>query len=114
VTSRHRWRSHSPTDAAWRPRANLTRAERSAEQDCAAGGHEARVVEWPDGRIASASIELKALPKSRRLYAYLRFSADGRTRNRYVGEVGESTREANLMQAWRLAHEKGLLRWDVT
>lgn len=114
MTPRHRWRPHGPADTAWRPQANLTRAERSAEQDRAAGGHQARAVELPDGRTVSASIELKVLPKSRRLYAYLRFSADGRTHNRYVGEVDEPTREANLTCAWRLVHEKGLLRWDIT
>lgn len=113
MTPSHRWRPHGPADIAWRPRANLTRAERSAEQDHAAGGHQARAVELPDGRTVSASIELKLLPKSRRLYSYLRFSVDGRTHNRYVGEVDEPTREANLSRAWQLAHEKGLLRWEI-
>lgn len=48
------------------------------------------------------------------MYAYLRFSVDGKTHNRYVGEVDEPTREANLTRAWRLVHEKSLLDWDIT
>lgn len=114
MTSNHRWRPQHPADEAWRPRPNLTRAERSAEQDRAAGDRSARAIELPDGRTVSASIELKVFPKSRRVYAYLRFSVDGKTHNRYVGEVDEPTREANLTRAWCLAHERGLLAWDIT
>lgn len=114
MTSQHGWRPQGPADDAWRPQPNLNRAERSAEQDHAAGGHQARFIELPDGRTITASIELKVPPKSRRVYAYLRFSVADKTYNRYVGQVAEPTRAANLMRAWQLAHEKGLLGWDLT
>lgn len=107
--SRSRWEPESPLRASYRPPAGETRVERVAEQDAAAGGRAARRVVLADGRLATASIELKALPKSRRVYAYLRHAQGGRTVNRYVGEpVGETRTEA-LADAWRQAHAKGLL-----
>ncbi|WP_240742192.1 very short patch repair endonuclease [Micromonospora zingiberis] len=42
------------------------------------------------------------------MYAYLRWSVDGKTHERYVGEVAEQTRSANLAMAWRLAHKRSL------
>jgi DNA mismatch endonuclease (patch repair protein) len=62
-----------------------------------------------DGRTAAASVELKALPKSRRVYGYLRHSDGRRTVNRYIGQVTGTTRAEALRDAWRQAREKGLL-----
>lgn len=60
-----------------------------------------------DGAVALASIELKQL--GRRLYAYLRHQANGRTVVRYVCQVDRATREDNLVVAWRVAQQRGLL-----
>ena len=40
-----------------------------------------------DGRTATASVALKHWPKSRRVYAYLRYWVDGRTVVAYIGDV---------------------------
>jgi DNA mismatch endonuclease, patch repair protein len=78
------------------------------EQDNAAGGHDRRVIELRDGRTALASISLRVYKKSRRIRAYLRWSEQGRTRETYLGEVDDETRDENLRSAWRFAHEQGL------
>jgi DNA mismatch endonuclease (patch repair protein) len=104
-----RWKETPPDPRAWRGRPGLTRAARTAEQDQAAGGRDRRLVDLGDGRTARASVELKVLPRTRRIRAYLRWSDKGRTRERYLGEVAEPTREQNLALAWRMAHEQGLL-----
>ncbi|WP_281245651.1 very short patch repair endonuclease [Amycolatopsis marina] len=48
-------------------------------------------------------------PSGRRVYAYLRWSIRGKTRECYLGEVHASTRTENLTQAWRQIHATGLL-----
>ncbi|WP_307824275.1 very short patch repair endonuclease [Oerskovia paurometabola] len=62
-----------------------------------------------DGRAARASVELKLLPKQRRIRAYLRWSQGGKTRVSYLGEVERPTRAQNLRAAWDIAREKDLL-----
>ncbi|MFE2277411.1 very short patch repair endonuclease [Streptomyces sp. NPDC059454] len=61
-----------------------------------------------DGRYARASVALKLYRRTRRIRAYLRWSQDGSTRERYVCEVDHPTRRENLAEAWRRAHEMGL------
>jgi len=97
------WRSSRPDPAAWRPAPGLTAAQRVAEQDTAAGGRDTRSLQLPDGRHALASVALRVLPSSRRIYAYLRWYDQGKTHERYLGEVSELTRAANLAAGWRLA-----------
>ena len=104
-----RWREKPPNPRAWKARPGLSRAARTAEQDQAAGGRDRRLVDLGDGRTARASVELKVLPKTRRIRAYLRWSDHGRTRERYLGEVTEDTREQNLALAWRMAREQQLV-----
>ena len=99
----------TPDDEDWQPQSGLTRGERSAEQDRAAGSNERRRVQLENGRWSTASVELKRLPKGRRVYGYLRYSDGGRTVNRYIGEVTAESRSAALKRAWDRAHEKGLV-----
>lgn len=98
-----------PSDEAWKPPPDLSRSQRAAEQDTAAGGRDRRIVHFKDGRTATASVELKRLPRSRRVYGYLRYSSQGRTVNRYIGDTTAHTRLEALEKAWCLAHHKGLL-----
>lgn len=98
-----------PPDRAWRPTAGASRAERAAEQDTAAGGTANRQIPLEDGSTATASISLRLLPKSRRIYAYLRWSDSGRTRERYVCEATAQTRSENLALAWQAARGQGLV-----
>jgi hypothetical protein len=86
-----------------------TRSERAAEQDRAAGGPTARQVKLADGRTATGSIRLQRLPKSRRVYAYLRYSVDGRTITKYAGDATAKTRESALRRAWSQAQSGGLM-----
>lgn len=109
-----RWKDKTPPERAWKGKQGLSRAARSAEQDRAAGGRHRRIVDLGDGRTACASIELKLLPKTRRIRAYLRWSDKGRSPALYVGEVDHDTRAANLRQAWRMAAERGLLAEEKT
>jgi hypothetical protein len=83
-----------------------------SEQDAAAGGRRRRLIDLGAGLTARASIRLKNLPKSRRIYAYLRYSLDGKTITKYVGDVTNDDRGAALRAAWKLAHNKGLLTPD--
>lgn len=106
------WRREIPGERAWKPDSPQGRRSARAvalEQDRAAGGRNARLVILPDGREVRASIELKRQSKRRRIYANLRFSCDGRTTVRYVGEVTCDTREANLRQAWEIVREKEII-----
>ncbi|GAA3860716.1 hypothetical protein GCM10022243_28540 [Saccharothrix violaceirubra] len=105
-----RWKQGPLADEAWRPPTGLSRVERMAEQNSAAGGAAARLKVLADGRTAHASVALRRQPNGRRVYAYLRWSVDGRTRERYVCEVDRSTRADNLTVAWLAAHDAGLLR----
>lgn len=86
-----------------------TRDQHAEEQDKAAGGLAARSVKLANGGVATASICLKHLPKSRRVYAYLRYSVNGKTRTKYVGDATASTRYKALSNAWVEARERGLM-----
>lgn len=103
------WRNAQPPDRAWKPRHGLTRAARSAEQDRAAGGAHRRVV-LDSEQERTGSISLRLYARTRRIRAYLRWSENGKTRERYVGEVDQNTRAANLAQAWERARSAGLVR----
>lgn len=103
-----RWREARPADAAWRAPSGLSVTARRHEQDLAAGGRDRRLLTLPDGDSAVGSICLRLPAKGRRVYAYLRWSVDGKTHERYVGEVTEQTRAANLSAAWRIAHQRSL------
>lgn len=111
MPSHSRWlpEDQTPSDSDWQPPPHLTRAERSAEQDRAAGGKERRRVALESGKLATASVELKRLPKGRRVYGYLRYSDGSHTVNRYIGEVTADSREQALKRAWDVARAKGLL-----
>lgn len=108
-TEAGRWKDKPPPARAWKGKPGLNRAARSAEQDRAAGGRERRIVDLGDGRTARASVQLKVLPKTRRIRAYLRWSDGGRSPERYLGEVSETTRARNLAAAWHMAFEQGLV-----
>jgi DNA mismatch endonuclease (patch repair protein) len=104
------WRKSRPQDIAWRAPDGFTRQQRALEQDLAAGGRNMRAISLPDGRIASASIALRVLPKGRRIYAYLRWSDRCKTTERYVGEVSGATRAENLAEAWTQVLQQDVLR----
>lgn len=104
-----RWKHDPPPDRAWKGRPGRGRDAQAAEQDRAAGGRLRRSVDLGDGRFARASVELKVLPDTRRIRAYLRWSDGGKSPARYLGEVEHDTRAANLAQGWGLAWRKGLL-----
>jgi len=101
--SRHR--DQRPNPAAYRPPAGLTLDQRAAEQDEAAGSRTTRLVTRDDGTIVSASVALRCYPNSRRVYAYLRWSASSRgTAERYIGDVSDCPDRATaLRDAWRQA-----------
>ncbi|MCF0093111.1 very short patch repair endonuclease [Micromonospora sp. MH99] len=103
------WADKPPEPRAWKGRQGRTRRAASLEQDRAAGGPERRWVDLGDGRQARASVELKLLPKTRRIRAYLRWSDNGRSPTRYLGEVEYTTRAENLTEGWRLAWSRGFL-----
>lgn len=112
-SSDRRWAPQQPTDRAWKGRSGRNRHGAILEQDRAAGGRDRRWLELSDGRLARASVELKMLPRTRRIRAYLRWSENGRSPTHYLGEVGQATRAANLAEGWRLAWGKGLLAPSV-
>jgi DNA mismatch endonuclease (patch repair protein) len=103
-----RWRQGHPPETAWKPKHGLSLTDRSLEQDRAANGHDARLIPLADGRVAIGSIALRLYPKTRRVYAYLRWSDRGQTRERYIGEVKADSRAKNLAEAWRLVAERRL------
>lgn len=84
-------------------------ADYAAEQDEAAGGRARRLVSLPGGGSAMASIRLKCLPHSRRVYAYLRYSLAGKTVTKYVGDATAPTRFEALRKAWKLARKRSLV-----
>lgn len=84
-------------------------ADYASEQDATAGGRDRRQVRLPGGGAATASVRLKCLPNSRRVYAYLRYSMSGRTVTKYVGDATAPTRPDALRKAWKLVHQKGLI-----
>jgi DNA mismatch endonuclease (patch repair protein) len=86
----------------------MASADRAREQDQAAGGRQRRMIRLAGNRVALASVALRLPPRSRRVYAYLRWSVDGKTNERYICEVTGSTREKNLQAAWRTVRARGL------
>ncbi|MGW2227122.1 very short patch repair endonuclease [Streptomyces formicae] len=104
-----RWKGQMPPERAHKARAGMTKAARTAEQDRAAGGRHRRAVRVGQGRYARASVALRLYRSTRRLRAYLRWSDEGVTRERYVGEVDKPTRGANLALAWTMAREAGMV-----
>ena len=82
-----RWNPAPLETAAWRARPGMTVAERATEQDSAAGGREIRIVELDNGRLVLASVYLRLPPKSRRVYAYMRWSEGRKTHERYICQV---------------------------
>ncbi|WP_405502545.1 very short patch repair endonuclease [Streptomyces anulatus] len=103
------WKHDPPPNRAWKGRPGRARSAIAAEQDRAAGGRHRRSVDLGDGRFARASVELKVLPDTRRIRAYLRWSDGGKSPARYLGQVDHETRAANLAEGWRMAWGKGLL-----
>ncbi|MFJ1931867.1 MULTISPECIES: very short patch repair endonuclease [unclassified Kitasatospora] len=97
------------TDRSWRPKPGLDTAQRSKEQDRAAGGYDHRLVDAGEGRLRPASVVLNRSARTGRIKAVLRWSADGRSKTVSLGEVDHPTRAANLREGWHLAQEAGLL-----
>ena len=79
------------------------------EQDLAAGGAEYRKVRLDDGRVATASVEIRVLPRGYQEWAWLRFKAGSKTSRRYIGKVTSETRELSLALAWRIARENQVI-----
>ncbi|MFJ3747578.1 very short patch repair endonuclease [Streptomyces albidoflavus] len=102
-----RWRDRLPPERAYKRRAGA--AAPTVEQDRAAGGRNRRNVDLGDGRLARASITLRLYRSTRRIRAYLRWSQEGKTEERYVCEVESDSRKQNLVEAWRQARAKGFL-----
>ena len=67
------------------------------------------MVSLGEGRSARASVTLRVYPNTRRVRAALRWSQDGKSPERYLGEVDHDTRAANLAEAWKRAQVAGLL-----
>jgi DNA mismatch endonuclease, patch repair protein len=67
------------------------------------------MVQVGEDQWSTASVELKRLPKGRRVYGYLRYTQHGRTVNRYIGDVTSESRRLALRKGWDLARRKGLL-----
>lgn len=99
----HRATRADPT--AYRPPLGLTIAGRAEEQDNAAGSRAARMIAREDGTLVVASVALRCYRNSRRVYAYLRWSAlNGKTAERYLGDVSECPdRDSALRRAWGVA-----------
>jgi DNA mismatch endonuclease, patch repair protein len=102
-----RWREPRLDDLAWRATPGLSRSARTAEQDQAAGGRELRRVAGTS-RPVLASVYFRRTA-GRRIYAYLRWSDGGRTAEQYVCEAVHEQRSDNLVEAWKVIHEQGLL-----
>ncbi|MFH8991612.1 very short patch repair endonuclease [Streptomyces sp. NPDC017940] len=101
-----RWKNQLPRELAWKRNEEATPHE---EQDRAAGGRQRRFVDLGNNGRARASIRLTVRANNRRIRATLRWSDQGKTRERYLGEVSHSTRDENLVEAWRMAREAGHL-----
>lgn len=96
-------------ESAWRARKGMTASQRTVEQDEAAGGRENRRMITSSGRHVLASVYLRLPPKSRRVYAYLRWPEGRKTQERYIGQVTAEDRAGNLAQAWAEVSRKGLM-----
>ena len=107
-----RVRATKPDPALYLPAKGLTRSERAAEQDMAAGSQEARLISRQDGTTARGSVALRCYSDSRRVYAYLRWSdGAGRTAERYIGDVSDNAeRSSALRDAWNRVHMDFSLR----
>jgi DNA mismatch endonuclease (patch repair protein) len=102
-----RWKAQLPPERAYKRRTGAVAP--AVEQDRAAGGRHRRGVTLDDGRYARASISLRLYRRTRRIRAYLRWSQDGRTHERYVCEVEHDSRRQNLAEAWQRAWDRGLV-----
>jgi len=105
-------RDQRPDPATYRPATGLTAAQRTAEQDTAAGGRRSRLITRVDGGVVAASVALRSFPQSRGIYAYLRWSASSSgTAERYLGDVSDCpTRDVALRVAWQRALQHGTSR----
>ena len=83
--------------------------EKTEEQDLAAGGAEFRKIQLDDGVVATASIDVRVLPRSYQDWAWIRFKTGGKTLKRYIGRVTSETRELSLALAWRMVREKQVI-----
>ncbi|MFE7936886.1 very short patch repair endonuclease [Streptomyces griseoincarnatus] len=108
-TEQRGWNDQLPSEKAYKARPGLSRDKRTAEQDEAVGGRHRRAVLLPNGQYARASIQLRLYQRTRRIRAYLRWSAGGETEERYVCDVNEATRAANLALAWKRARAAGMV-----
>ncbi|WP_367620162.1 very short patch repair endonuclease [Nocardia sp. PE-7] len=105
-TDEHGWNQHLPSARAYKRRQGAVAP--AIEQDRAAGGRHRRSVDLGDGRVARASVSLRVFRRTRRIRAYLRWSCDGKSVERYICEVTRDSRKENLAQAWREAHAQRL------
>ncbi|MFJ9704760.1 very short patch repair endonuclease [Streptomyces sp. NPDC101234] len=101
-----RWKNRLPQDRAWKPSGEIPP---HVEQDRAAGGRQQRYVALSNGQSARASVRLTVRANNRRIRATLRWSAQGKTKEQYIGEVDHATRANNLAEAWRMASDAGYL-----
>jgi DNA mismatch endonuclease Vsr len=101
-----RWKDTAPPERAWKRRVGVSP---SLEQDRAAGGRSRRMISLGDGRLALASVTLRVYPNTRRIRAVLRWSQDGKSPERYLGEVDYTSRASNLTEAWKQARVAGLV-----
>lgn len=104
------WRLEVPGDHEWKAPAGRSKAESGQEQDDAAGGRSQRQIVMASGKTATASVELKRNQKGRRIYANLRVWDGRRTITRYIGEVDEGSRLANLKAAWLQIKSDNLIK----
>lgn len=93
---------------SWRPRSGRTRSVIGAEQDRAAGGFGRRWVEV-GGVVSLGSVVLRPNSRQDRLYAYLRWPQDGKSRSTRLGVVDRPTRRDNLAEGWELVRAAGLV-----
>ena len=85
-------------------------SDAACEQDEAAGGRQARLVIRDDGTPAAASVALRCPPTKRRVYAYLRWTENNGTRERYLGDVSDyPDRRTALHAAWQRARESRII-----
>lgn len=105
------WKRRLPAERAYKRRAGAVAP--SVEQDRAAGGRSRRSVALSDGRFARASITLRLYRRTRRIRAYLRWSQNGKTEEKYVCEVERDSRRENLVEAWLQAWAQGFLTEEL-
>ena len=98
------YRSLSVDPQVYRPTPGCSITDRTAEQDAAAGGRQARLITRDDGTLAAASVALRCFPQKRRVYAYLRWAEANVTREKYLGDVSAfPDRASALRAAWQRA-----------